>query len=67
VSQQLAPPGSVVISAATHQQIAGSFETRDLGEVPVKGRAPARAFEVLRPRGPRTRLEVAVEQGMQAF
>jgi class 3 adenylate cyclase len=38
--QQMAPPGSVVISAATHQQIAGFFETRDLGEVPVKGRAP---------------------------
>src|SRR5262245_42572193 len=62
--QQMAQPGSVLISAATHQQIAGFFETRDLGEVPVKGRAPARAFEVLRPRGRRTRFEVAVERGL---
>jgi class 3 adenylate cyclase/tetratricopeptide (TPR) repeat protein len=62
--QQLAPPGSVVISEATHQQIVGFFETLDLGEVPVKGRAPTRAFEVLRPRGPRTRFEVAVERGL---
>jgi class 3 adenylate cyclase/tetratricopeptide (TPR) repeat protein len=62
--QQMAQSGSVVISAATHQQIAGFFETRDLGEVPVKGRAPARAFEVLRPRGRRTRFDVAVERGL---
>ena len=62
--QQMAQPGSVVISAATHQQVAGFFETRDLGEMPVKGRAPVRAFEVLRPRGRRTRFDVAVERGL---
>jgi class 3 adenylate cyclase len=62
--QQLAQPGSVVISAATHQHVAGFFETRDLGEVPVKGRAPVRAFEVLRPRGRLTRFDVAVERGL---
>ena len=33
--QQMAQPGSVVISAATQQHIAGFFETRDLGEMPV--------------------------------
>ena len=33
----MAQPGSVVISAATHQHVAGFFETRDLGEMPVKG------------------------------
>src|SRR6266567_2575337 len=48
--QQLARPGSVVISELTHRLVSGFFETLDLGEVPVKGRAPARAFEVLRPR-----------------
>jgi class 3 adenylate cyclase len=37
--QQMAQPGSVVISAATHQHVAGFFEMQDLGEVPVKGRA----------------------------
>src|SRR6266700_6883808 len=62
--QQLAPPGSVVISAATHQHVAGFFETRALGELPVKGRASVGAFEVLRPRGRRTRFDVAVERGM---
>jgi tetratricopeptide (TPR) repeat protein len=62
--QQMAPPGSVVISAATHQHVAGFFETRDLGEMPVKGRAPVHAFEVLRPRSSRTRFDVAVERGL---
>ena len=49
----------VVISAATQQHVAGFFETRDLGEMPVKGRAPVRAFAVLRPRGRRTCFDVA--------
>jgi class 3 adenylate cyclase len=62
--QQMAPPGSVLISAATQQYVAGFFETRDLGEMPVKGRAPVHAFEVLRPRGRRTRFDVAVERGL---
>src|SRR4029434_1939984 len=62
--QQMAPPGSVLISAATQQRVAGFFETRELGELPVKGRAPVHAFEVLRPRGRRTRFDVAVERGL---
>src|SRR5499427_4557269 len=62
--QQLAQLGSVVISAATHQHVAGFFETHDLGEMPVKGRAPVCAFEVLRPHGRRTRFDVAVERGL---
>jgi class 3 adenylate cyclase/tetratricopeptide (TPR) repeat protein len=62
--QQMAQPGSVVISAATHQHVAGFFEMRDLGEVPVKGRAPVQAFEVLRPRSRRTRFDIAVERGL---
>jgi predicted ATPase len=62
--QQHARPGSVVISAATHRLVAGFFECLALGELPVKGRAPARAFEVLRPRGRRARLDVAIERGL---
>ena len=62
--QQMAPPGSVLISAATQQHVAGFFETRDLGEMPVKGRAPVQAFEVLRPHEHRTRFDVAVERGL---
>src|SRR4029453_2781119 len=33
-------------------------------EMPVKGRAPVRAFEVLRSRSRRTRFDVAVERGL---
>src|SRR5205085_6733699 len=62
--QQTARPGSVVISEATYTAIEGYFETLDLGEVPAKGRAPARAFEVLRARGRRARLDVAAERGL---
>jgi hypothetical protein len=60
----MAQPGSVLISAATHQRVAGFFDTRDLGELSVKGRAPVQAFEVLGPRSHRTRLDVAVERGL---
>jgi class 3 adenylate cyclase len=49
--QQLARPGTVVISEGTHRLGAGFFEVLELGEVQVKGRASARAFEVLQPRG----------------
>ncbi|MBI2544089.1 MAG: AAA family ATPase, partial [Candidatus Rokubacteria bacterium] len=62
--QQSARPGSVLVSEATHKVISGFFETLDLGEVQVKGHAPVRAFEVLRPRGRRAQLEVAVERGL---
>ncbi len=62
--QQTARPGSVVVTDATHRAISGYFETLDLGEVQVKGRAPVQAFEVLRPRGRRSRLEAAIERGL---
>jgi class 3 adenylate cyclase/tetratricopeptide (TPR) repeat protein len=62
--QQGARPGSVIVSEATHKAIAGYFETLDLGEVAIKGHAPVSAFEVLRPRGRRARLDVAVERGL---
>jgi len=62
--QQAARPGSVVIGEATHAAVEGYFETLDLGEVPAKGRAPARAFEVLRARGGRARLDIAAERGL---
>lgn len=62
--QQSARPGSVVVSEATCRAISGFFETLDLGEVALKGHAPVRAFEVLRPRGRRSRLEVAAERGL---
>ncbi len=62
--QQIARPGSVLVSEPTHKLIAGYFETLDLGETPVKGHAPIRVFEVLRHRGGRARLDVAAERGL---
>src|SRR5207302_5712748 len=61
--QQIARPGSIVVSESAHRLIAGYFETLDLGETPVKGHAPVRVFEVLRHRGRRARLDVAAERG----
>ena len=62
--QQQARPASVVVSEGTHKAVAGFFETLDLGLVAVKGHAPVQAFEVLRPRGRRSRLDVAAEHGL---
>jgi class 3 adenylate cyclase/tetratricopeptide (TPR) repeat protein len=62
--QQLARPGSVVVSEATHKAASAFFETLDLGEVQVKGHAPVRAWEVLRSRLRRSRFDAAVERGL---
>ena len=62
--QQIARPGSVTATESTHKLLAGFFETLDLGEVIVKGHAPVRAFEVLRARARRARLDVAAERGL---
>jgi class 3 adenylate cyclase/tetratricopeptide (TPR) repeat protein len=65
--QQIARPGSVVVSEATHKLVGGFFETLELGEVQVKGRAPIHAFEVLRARGRKARLDVAAEHGLTPY
>src|SRR5437867_11695939 len=62
--QAAARPGSVLVTEATHNALVGYFETLDLGEMAVKGHSPVRAFEVLRPRGRRSRLDVAAERGL---
>jgi class 3 adenylate cyclase/tetratricopeptide (TPR) repeat protein len=61
--QQSARPGSVLVSEGTHRLVSGFFETLDLGELVVKGHATVQAFEVLRARGRRARLDVAAERG----
>ncbi len=65
--QQMARPGSVLVSEATHRLIAGFFETVDLGETPVKGHSPIRVFEVVRHRARRARFDVAVERGLTSL
>ncbi len=65
--QQAARPGSVLVSESTLRAIDGYFEMLDLGELTVKGHAPVRAYEVLRPRGRRSRLDAAIERGLTPF
>jgi class 3 adenylate cyclase/tetratricopeptide (TPR) repeat protein len=62
--QQAARPGAILVSESTQRAISGFFETFDLGELAVKGHAPVRAHEVLRPRGRRSRLDAAIERGL---
>ncbi|MBI4561491.1 MAG: AAA family ATPase, partial [Candidatus Rokubacteria bacterium] len=66
--QQAADPGRIVISEATHRLTAGYFQTRSLGELPLKGKAePVSAWEVISAREARTRLEVEAERGLTPF
>jgi len=62
--QGIARPGAVLVGEATHKLITGYFETLDLGSLEVKGHAPVRAFEVLRARSRRARLDVAAERDL---
>src|SRR5215510_135826 len=64
----LAEPGQVVIAEDTHKAVSGYFVTRPLGEWAIKGKAePVNAYEVVRTRGLRTRLEVGAERGLTPF
>ena len=66
--QQVGEPGRVTISEATHRLVRGYFETRSLGELPIKGKAePIAAWEVVAARETRTRLEVAADRGLTPF
>jgi class 3 adenylate cyclase/tetratricopeptide (TPR) repeat protein len=63
--QALAQAGSILISEATHRLVAGYFDTRDCGELAVKGRsAPVGAFEVLADRAERRRIDVLTDVGL---
>jgi len=62
--QQSARPGTAVVSEPTFRAVSGFFETVDLGQIPIKGHAPVAAYEVVRPRGRLSRLDVAVERGL---
>jgi class 3 adenylate cyclase/tetratricopeptide (TPR) repeat protein len=64
----LAEPGQVVIAEDTHRVVSGYFITRPLGARAIKGKAaPVNAYEVIRARGLRTRLEVGAERGLTPF
>jgi class 3 adenylate cyclase/tetratricopeptide (TPR) repeat protein len=56
--EQLAEPGSIVISEATYRLVRGYIRVEDLGELSVKGKTdPIHAYKVLGPGSRRSRLE----------
>jgi len=64
----LAEPGQIVIAEDTHRAVSGYFVTQPLGAQAIKGKAePVNAYEVVRARGRRTRLEVGAERGLTPF
>jgi class 3 adenylate cyclase/tetratricopeptide (TPR) repeat protein len=66
--QKLAPPGGVVISAATERLVGPYFELRALAPTTLRGFArPVRAFEVLGERAVSGRLEAVAETALTPY
>jgi class 3 adenylate cyclase/predicted ATPase len=66
--EQLATPGTIVVSAHTHKLTAGYFAFTALGEVQVKGLSEPLAIYEVRGVGPlRTRIQVAAHRGFSRF
>jgi predicted ATPase/class 3 adenylate cyclase len=66
--EQLAIPGSILITAATLRLVEGLVQVNALGPVPVKGLAePVEVFELMGASALRRRLQVATAQGLTRF
>jgi class 3 adenylate cyclase len=66
--EQLATPGSILLTAATLRLVEGLVQVNALGPVPVKGLAePVEAFELLGASALRRRLQVATTRGLTRF
>jgi predicted ATPase/class 3 adenylate cyclase len=66
--ENLAAPGSIVVSAHTYKLTEGYFEFKALGETPIKGVSePLPIYEVLGVGPLRTRLQVAARRGLARF
>src|SRR5712691_2430461 len=66
--EQLAAPGSILVTEQTHRLTEGYFEFKVLGETPIKGvEAPLNIYEVLGAGPLRTRLQVAARRGLTRF
>src|SRR5262245_59269700 len=66
--EQLAAPGSILLSAATLRLVEGLVRVQGLGPVPVKGLAEAvEVFELVGVTALRRRLEAAVARGLSPF
>jgi predicted ATPase len=66
--EQLAAPGSVLLTAATLRLVEGLVRVQALGPVPVKGLAePVEVFELVGVTALRRRLQAAVARGLSPF
>ncbi|MBI3756403.1 MAG: AAA family ATPase [Deltaproteobacteria bacterium] len=66
--EQLANPGTIVVSAYTHRLTDGYFAFKDLGPTQIKGvEEPLTIYEVLGAGPLRTRLQVSVRRGLTRF
>jgi class 3 adenylate cyclase len=66
--EQLAAPGSILITEQTQKLTDGYFAFKGLGQTQVKGvEAPVRVYEVLGAGPLRTRLQVAARRGLTRF
>ena len=66
--EQLANPGSIVVSDYTHKLTDGYFEFKDLGKTQIKGvEEPLSVYEVIGAGPLRTRLQVSARRGLTRF
>jgi class 3 adenylate cyclase/tetratricopeptide (TPR) repeat protein len=66
--EQLAPPGSIRLTAATLRLVEGMVHVNSLGPVPVKGLAePVEVFELTGASAIRRRLQAATSRGLTRF
>src|SRR3989442_2902465 len=66
--EQLAAPGSILVTEQTHKPTAGYFEFKALGKTQVKGvEEPLNIYEVIGAGPLRTRLQVSARPGLTRF
>src|SRR5262249_384269 len=66
--EQMATPGSIVVTDYTHKLTDGFFEFKALGTATIKGvEEPLNVYEVLRVGPLRTKLQVAMRRGLTRF
>ena len=66
--EQLATPGSILVTAYTHRLTDGYFKFKALGETQIKGvETPLHVYEVLGAGPLRTRLQISARRGLTRF
>src|SRR6266571_344023 len=66
--EQLAAPGSILVTEQTHKLTAGYFEFKVLGQTQIKGmEEPLNIYEVIGAGPLRTRLQVSARRGLTRF